>query len=328
VQAPAGLDGTSLRPLLDRTPASPTEDAPLAYAETQFGVLHFGWAPLASGRDGRWKYIDAPAPELYDLRADRSEMANRFAPGGTAAGIARVVREIGTSQPLHARAEDADVRERLRSLGYASGRVDLGSASGSGDPKTEIARYEAYVRAFNEGLSRLESGKPKAAETVFRDLARTFPGAFEAHQYLARSLAAQGAFDAAVKEFEVALALSPNEPAVYFDSARALASLKKFEPAFDRVAAGRRQDPRSFYGALVEGLVAKAAGDVPRAERSFTEAVALNPALAAAHYELGLIAESRGDTRSAETSYRKALEGDPLSSQAQRGLDRVSRQAK
>ena len=153
IPVPAGVDGASLRPLLDRTPARPTDDAPLAYAETQFGLLHFGWAPLASGRDGRWKYIDAPAPELYDLGADRSETANRFAPGGTAAGIARKVREIGsTSQPLRARAGDTDVRERLRSLGYASGRVDLGSPSGSGDPKIEIVRYEAYVQAFNDGL--------------------------------------------------------------------------------------------------------------------------------------------------------------------------------
>jgi arylsulfatase A-like enzyme/Tfp pilus assembly protein PilF len=329
IPVPAGVDGASLQPLLDRTPARPTDEAPLAYAETQFGLLHFGWAPLASGRDGRWKYIDAPAPELYDLGADRSETANRFAPGGTAAGIARKVREIGsTSQPLRARAGDTDVRERLRSLGYASGRVDLGSPSGSGDPKIEIVRYEAYVQAFNDGLMRLESGQPKAAEAVFRELARTFPGAFEAHQYLARALAAQGAFDAAVKEFEVALALSPNEPTVYFDSARALASQRKFEAAFDRVAAGRRQDPRSFYGALVEGLVAKAAGDVLRAERAFTEAVALNPALAAAHFELGLIAESRGQAAAAEAAYRKALEGDPLSNQARTGLDRVTRRGK
>ena len=29
------------------------------------------WAPLESLRDGRWKFIDAPEPELYDLVGPR-----------------------------------------------------------------------------------------------------------------------------------------------------------------------------------------------------------------------------------------------------------------
>ena len=38
-----------------------------------------GWAPLRSMRAGRWKYIDAPEPELYDLSTDAAERTNVIA---------------------------------------------------------------------------------------------------------------------------------------------------------------------------------------------------------------------------------------------------------
>jgi tetratricopeptide (TPR) repeat protein len=243
--------------------------------------------------------------------------------------MARAVRDLAAaSSPPSAGQTTADAAERLRSLGYASGRVELGASGAALDvknPTDEIARYETYVKTFNDGLVQLETARPLAAEATFRQLARSFPRAFEAHQYLARALAARGAYGDAVKEFDLALALNPGEPAVYFDCARALANQRRFDAAFTRLREGRRRDPSSFYGALTEGLVAKAAGDGPRAQRAFDEAVALNPALAAAHYELGAIAEGRGDMKSAEAAYRKALDGDPGSVQARRALDRLKK---
>ena len=37
-----------------------------AYGETEYPRLGFGWAPLRCLTTERWKYIDAPRPELYD----------------------------------------------------------------------------------------------------------------------------------------------------------------------------------------------------------------------------------------------------------------------
>jgi arylsulfatase A-like enzyme len=45
------------------------------YAESQYAA-HFGWGPLRMVRDGRFKFIDAPKPELYDLETDPSESHN------------------------------------------------------------------------------------------------------------------------------------------------------------------------------------------------------------------------------------------------------------
>src|SRR5207249_2134590 len=81
------FDGLSLLPVMGRVSSPPTKTkvatrvgagrgAQLApplqspsYAESRFGELHFGWAAIRSVRDGAWKYIDAPDPELYDLSA-------------------------------------------------------------------------------------------------------------------------------------------------------------------------------------------------------------------------------------------------------------------
>lgn len=355
VKAPAPLDGISLVPQLtgsdggqpggrtgmgtgrgqagDRPPSDPVAknaiDAPLSYAESRFGELHFGWSPLRSARDGTWKYIDAPTPELYQLADDPQERENRQqGRAETAAGLARALRGLVTQTPSAPRtkAADADAAERLRSLGYVSGRVALGATAGrpgGENPRDEIARYEKYVAAFNDALSLLEGGRARDAETGFRALARTFPRAFEPHQYLARALAARRRLPEAIAECDRAIQLNTQEAVLYFDSARVLADAAQFDRAFARVAEGRRLEPSSFYGALTEGLVARAAGQGDRAEQAFRDAIRLNPALAVAHLELGRLAEARGDRDAAHAEYRLALAGDSTLAEARQALDRM-----
>ena len=73
VHAPAGWKGSgrSLAPVLRGT--APMAAAEPAYAESLLPLLHYGWSDLRALRDGRWKYIQAPRPELYDLDADPGE---------------------------------------------------------------------------------------------------------------------------------------------------------------------------------------------------------------------------------------------------------------
>ena len=323
VPPPAALDGISLVPLLG---GQTRTEAPPSYAESRFAELHFGWSPIHSLRDGSWKYIDGPDPELYRLSADPNERENQR-PGrpDTASGMGRALATLVARTTAPAGPASApDAAERLRSLGYVSGRVDLGAgAAGEVDPKREIARYQAYVEAFNASLASLETGRAHDAEIGFRKLAREFPRAFEAHQYLARALAARHATIDAVAEFDLAIQLSPREAAVYFDAARTLADDGQFDRAFVRVAEGRRLEPASFYGALTEGVVARAAGQNDRAERAFRAAVQMNPTLGVAHVELGQLAESRGDRDAARREYRLALDGDSSIDAARRGLERV-----
>ena len=65
------LDGTSLVDVM-RGHGGPELEA---YAESLYPERH-GWAPLFSLRSDRFKFIDAPRPELYDLRLDPFEERN------------------------------------------------------------------------------------------------------------------------------------------------------------------------------------------------------------------------------------------------------------
>jgi tetratricopeptide (TPR) repeat protein len=335
---PAGVDGVSLaRPLRGERE---TGDAPASYAESRFGELHFGWSPLRSLRDGTWKYIESPEPELYQVAADRGEQNNRReARADTASAMAGVLANLARQSPkagASTTTAQADAAERLRTLGYVGGRVDLSAPRADGHnardrmhappvPKREIARYEAYVAAFNRAGGALENGQVRDAEARFRRLVHDFPAAFEAHQYLARALSARHASGDAVGELDTAIQLSPRESPLYFDEARILADEGQFDRAFDRVGEGRRLDAASFYGALTEGLVARAAGQDDRAERALREAIQMNPTLALAHFELGALAERRGDRDGARREYQLAIDGDATLVAARRALERLSR---
>ena len=81
------LSGRSLAAALTRG-ERPAEEA--AYAESLFPLLHFGWSDLRVLREGRWKYIQAPAPELYDLqRGSRRDPQPRLVEPARAEALAR-----------------------------------------------------------------------------------------------------------------------------------------------------------------------------------------------------------------------------------------------
>ena len=349
VTLPEPVDGVSLLPVGGQTgvrmgvrhPSDPVEksepEAPVSYAESRFGELHFGWSPLQSVRDGVLEVtISGPDPELFDLHNDPAEHANlRSTRPVTADGLARA---LGSFSPPAAGAgsatpavPDPDAAERLRSLGYVSGRVAItdGSRSarlqpgGGEDPKREIVRYEKYVAQFNTGMAQLDGGRAPDAESTFRRLASDFPLAFEPHQYLGRALAARGALTPAIAEIDLSIALSRRSSVLYFDAARILADAGEFDRALSRVNEGRALEPDSFYGSLTEGLVARAAGQPARAEQAFRSAVRLNPALGLAHLELGRLADARGDRDAARREYQAALAGDPALIEARRAHDRL-----
>lgn len=69
-----GLRGRSLRPLLTRRGGSvPEQDI---YSEALYSRYHFGWSELTALTDARFRFIQAPQEELYDLVRDPGEREN------------------------------------------------------------------------------------------------------------------------------------------------------------------------------------------------------------------------------------------------------------
>ena len=88
---------------------------------------------------GRWKYIEAPRPELYDIESDPSEKVNRIAlePAVASRMRSRLQGMLGPSgslpRPDEPDEEANEQRQRLASLGYLPG------AAGGGEPPGKLA---------------------------------------------------------------------------------------------------------------------------------------------------------------------------------------------
>jgi arylsulfatase A-like enzyme len=168
--APATLAGRSLAAAA-RSGAAPTEEA--AYAESLTPLLHYGWSDLRTLRDGRYKYILAPRPELYDLQEDPGELRNleprqpSRAAALRGALLARIRGEQAASRTLSV---PPDVLEKLGALGYVG--AGGGGVPTGADPKDKLREYQSINALVREGLVRLRENDFAGSAERFRALAR------------------------------------------------------------------------------------------------------------------------------------------------------------
>src|SRR5205814_9454259 len=106
--------------------------------ETYFPLFYMNWAPLRSIQDDRWKFIDAPVPELYDLANDATERTNVAArePARTAA-LRRALDQLtgGAAGAMSSRTTEPETVQKLAALGYIG-------AAGDGAPASDSTRAD------------------------------------------------------------------------------------------------------------------------------------------------------------------------------------------
>ena len=141
------MDGANLAPVLRGRPAG----GRTGYAESMFPLQH-GWSALRTVRDNRFKLIEAPRPELYDLATDPDELQNLYdTQPAAAARLAAKLRTFGPAE-LHPAAVPAepgnDQRDQLAALGYVSpsrGPAPAAPPAIWPDPKDMIGVYNDIV---------------------------------------------------------------------------------------------------------------------------------------------------------------------------------------
>ena len=126
-----GIDGRaegagpiSLLPVMFSS-GSPVET--YAYGESMTPSLQFGWGALHSLRSTRYKLIQAPRPELFDLSADPGEETNIIERNPAVASrmkarLDRLMADTSENAPAPEAADlDQETLQRLAALGYVGG---------------------------------------------------------------------------------------------------------------------------------------------------------------------------------------------------------------
>jgi len=174
------------------------------FAETYFPRTHFGWADLASALDGRWQYVDAPAPEFFDLDADpaaRSNLAGKKPGPFRAMKLDVEKRRAGFEAPGAVGEEE---KKKLASLGYLS----TGASTGPGrllDPKDEIG----VVQLLREAVGKVKGGRPAEALAFFEQLLKKNPAMLDVWELYSEALLAVGRTDEALAARKKTVELAP-----------------------------------------------------------------------------------------------------------------------
>jgi len=359
----AGMQGTSLVPLaLGRRVAPPS-----AYSETYFPLFYMNWSPLRSIQDDRWKFIDAPAPELYDVTSDPAERTNLAGrePARVDA-MRRALQQVtgGGAGAMTVRKIDAETVQKLAALGYI-GATDTGdSAAGDAaraDPKAMIGVFNR-LRSANAALqagrpsdaaaiaaavigseprnafamlvlanAEMNQGRYRQAIARYRAYAELVPTSAEAHHRIAICLARVGKPDEALDEEQAALALDPHDADARELRGGLLVERGKVDEGLRELRSAVTIDPANapYRVGLARALIA--ARRLDEAESEIGRALQLEPRYAPAHAAGGSLALARDRADRAVAAFERSLEIDETQDDVRldlaRALERTGRQA-
>jgi len=240
----ATVEASGLGPGLPGLPGVERPAAPIpVYSETTLPATAYGWAPLKALSEGRWRYVAAPRPELYDLVADPGEQTDLIEREPAQAGRLRTrLREIEQGfqhRPAVAAELDGELGAALRSLGYVSG-----AAAGPGDgidPKDGVL----LLAELDQARAMVRDGKPGEAAVKLQALAGRNPSNAPLLTQLAAARLAAGSGEEALAIHRRALSLAPGSEFLRLNLAHALRQLGLTEEARRQYGAVLEVDPRS-----------------------------------------------------------------------------------
>jgi tetratricopeptide (TPR) repeat protein len=292
-------------------------DAPV-FAESLVPLIHYGWSDLRSIRDGRWKYILAPRPELYDLSADPGERTNLADAQPARARALRTALEgelrrerAAVKKGDPAPAVPPDLLEKLGALGYVSAGPPSASRASGADPKDKIGEFRTINRLMREGLTHLHASDFAGSERRLRELHAMGIDSFEVHFYFGRALAGLGRHRAAAGHFERASERLPGFGAAYLALADSLLALGDLAGATDALRRGQAAAPREAALFEREGEVWRRRGNPREAIAAYERMLPLAPRDALARVRLGEFYRDLGDTSRAVSYLREAVALDP-----------------
>ena len=331
-------EGISLRARIE---GEPSDEEPTAYSESLYPRLNLGWSELRALEVGKYRFILAPHPELFDLGDDPGETTNR---ANVQPRIARqlerklqepTVEETGETVTL-----DAETEAKLRSLGYVSSsraRVKEESSETRTDPKSNMKTwhslklamsqfgmhdYQGSVRTLRSilasekdipvvyeylGSSHMRLEDYRGAESVYRQALERGIESPDFHLNLGvihfhrNEL---GDLTRAAKELQIALALDPLSVAAHYRLGDVFRRAGKFERAVEEYRAALDINPSYVYALNGLGMSYVSLGRNTDASEVFRSAVQLYPKEARGHFNLAVQLERMEQNQEALAAYK------------------------
>ena len=215
VPIPSQMQGQSLLRI-----AKSNSDQP-AYSVSDFPQHAFGWSALESWRAGKYLYIRAPKPELYDLAADQDATHNLAQSSKAtletmAAQLEAFDRRFSGAGPASGAELSSSEMQKLASLGYVGLQKSTSPttmASSGVDPKDEIATANKVLSAQR----LLDRGKPESAIAALQPVMAGASKMYLVQYVMGAALARQGKYPQAIEYLRSAIDLQPDSAWAHYE---------------------------------------------------------------------------------------------------------------
>jgi len=238
IPVPSQMLGQSL---LRAAKAGGSGDQPV-YSRADLPQRGFGWSPLESWRAGKYLYIRAPKPELYDLTADPGATHNlaqssKATLDTMAAQLDNFDRHFSGEAGKGSAELSSSEMQKLASLGYIGLQRSSGSATAVAgtDPKDKIATANKVIAAMTRG------SKPDGAIAALGPVVSTDANLYLAQYTLGAALARKAQYAEAAKHLHKAIELQPDSAWAHYEIGACLLKTGDFKTAIVHleIATGR-----------------------------------------------------------------------------------------
>lgn len=310
IAVPSGVQGRSLLSLISgKRGSGPSE----LYAESFLPLFHFRWSHLRGIQSRGMKYIEAPRPELYDLRSDPGELNNLIDTHQTIANelrgrlqsLIRRFTPVGGEEAEKGQT-DPELLERLRSLGYVSvAAASMAEASGTPlpDPKDRVVVHQLISAAIEDG----RDGRYRESLQKLREAEKMEPRSVAVQYLSAINYYRLRDFRNAVSRFQSALDLNPKFAlAAYFLGLTHISS-GNLDEAVAALSSALENDATNHLASFNLGVTYAKKGLIKEARDEFRRTVQISPGFAQGHAALGEVYLELGHAEEAARSLERAV---------------------
>lgn len=331
VRKPQEVQGIGLRSLIEGKTSNLSR--PYAHAESYYALSSFGWSPLRSLRTNKYKYIQAPQPELYDLEKDPLELknlhsrhkalANRFS-----TDLRRFEQRYSTTGPARQQTElDREVTERLRSLGYVAYATGIPAGAGANydglaDPKGKVELFNLYMKYIEAEDNPEVEGQRPAIELLER-LVESDPNVSIAVNALTNRYLLANRHQEALDLNQRILNGNPKSATAAFNLGRVYRMLKRTDEAIAAYRQALDLDPHKAATHHNLGIAYIEKDQYSQAIERLKEAIRLQPKQADSYLNLGLAYLLNRNQEEAITNFQQAIRIKPANAQAHEYLGRI-----